>query len=73
MYFVAGAVTTYAGSGSASSLDGTGTNSEFSYPFGLTIDTDDDLYVGDSFNHLVRRVFTYSFLGVCSIDLLRLC
>lgn len=53
----AGVVTTLAGlSGVSGSSDGTGTNAEFDFPFGLTIDANRNLYVVDSGNALIRKV-----------------
>ena len=52
----AGVVTTFAGSGVASSVNGTGTFSGFNRPFGITIDDLDNLYVTDSSNHTIRKI-----------------
>ena len=60
-----GVVTTLAGSGTATHLDGTGTNASFSNPFGICIDsTGTNLYVTDSVAHRVRKVVVAS--GVVS-------
>lgn len=37
-------------------IDGPGTNALFSGPAGVTVDTNDDLYVADSFNKTVRKL-----------------
>jgi sugar lactone lactonase YvrE len=49
-------VSTWAGSTTAGNLDGTGTNAEFYSPSGLAIDADDNLYVADRDNHLLRLI-----------------
>ena len=51
-----GEVTTLAGTGSLGSTDHTtGTSAEFNYPKGITTDGT-NLYVADSFNHLIRQI-----------------
>ncbi len=52
----AGVVTTFAGSTSSGSIDGTGTDARFSTPKFLTIDSQNNLYVTDSINHTVRKI-----------------
>ncbi|SKA75986.1 Sugar lactone lactonase YvrE [Prosthecobacter debontii] len=51
-----GIVSTYAGSGSAGSADGTLLAATFNGPVALAIDAFDTLYVSDENNHKVRRV-----------------
>lgn len=54
-----GTVTTLAGSpGTAAFADGNGTNTRFSTPKGIAVDSSGILYVGDSFNHRIRRIAT---------------
>jgi hypothetical protein len=50
-----GAVTTLAGSGSRGSANGTGTSASFYSPGGITTDGT-NLYVPDTFNHLIRKI-----------------
>jgi sugar lactone lactonase YvrE len=57
----AGVVTTFAGNGTPSFLDGTGTNARFSSPWGVAADSQGNIYVGDSSNHRIRKI---SPLGV---------
>jgi len=53
----AGVVTTFAGSaGSSGSTNGTGSAARFGYPFGIGVDSSDNLYVSDSYNHTVRKI-----------------
>jgi len=53
-----GDVTTIAGSGVAGFADGQGTNAQFNYPRGICVDKDGNLYVGDSWNHRIRKIDT---------------
>jgi hypothetical protein len=54
---VQGVVTTLAGSGAASALDGVGTAASFSSPVGLALDaTRGALYVTDAGGHKLRRI-----------------
>ena len=50
-----GAVTTLAGTGSSGSANGTGTSASFNYLYGITTDGT-NLYVGDTFNDLIRKI-----------------
>ncbi|WP_186292572.1 T9SS type B sorting domain-containing protein [Mucilaginibacter corticis] len=52
----AGSVTTFAGNGTAGSLDGVGTAASFNYPTSLTIDGSGNLYVADYKSNLIRRI-----------------
>ncbi|HUC86672.1 MAG TPA: hypothetical protein VL970_15855 [Candidatus Acidoferrales bacterium] len=55
-------VTTIAGqSNSYGSADGLGTNALFSGPAGIWVDTNDNLYVADSFNKTIRRLAPVGF------------
>ncbi|MBS0027544.1 IPT/TIG domain-containing protein [Chitinophaga sp. 22321] len=53
-----GTVTLFAGKadGSAGNANGAGTDAAFSYVTGLTIDAQDNLYVVDLFNKMIRKV-----------------
>lgn len=56
----AGVVTTLAGTGINSSVDGIGTEATFSSPIGITVDASGNLYVSESYTSLIRKI---SFLG----------
>lgn len=54
---VSGVVTTLAGNGTAGNANGSGTAAQFSSPQGVTSDsTGANIYVGDTGNHLLRKV-----------------
>lgn len=53
---VAGTVTTFAGSGTPSHLDGTGTAATFYNPRGLSIDLNGNLYVSEDDGNFVRKI-----------------
>jgi hypothetical protein len=52
----AGVVTTFAGSGTASSIDATGTAASFNGPTGLAFDASGDLFVAEYGGHRIRRI-----------------
>ena len=52
----AGLVTTLAGSGTAGSVDGTGSAASFLEPYAVAVDAAGNAYVADSFNNKVRKV-----------------
>ena len=50
-------VTTIAGlAGTQGSTDGTGSNSRFNGPYGITCDGKGNLFIGDSFNKTIRKI-----------------
>ena len=51
-----GVVTTLAGTGVEGPANGLGTAAQFKGPTGLTVDLDGNLIVGDTQNHLLRRI-----------------
>jgi large repetitive protein len=51
-----GTVTTFAGSGSVGSADGTGTEAEFSNPVGVAVDPNGNVYVADRGNRTIRKI-----------------
>ncbi len=51
-----GAVTTLAGSGTASFVDATGTAAGFNEPDGVVVDASGNVYVADTNNHRIRKV-----------------
>lgn len=51
-----GNVTTIAGNGEPGFKDGTGAEAQFNYPRGIVVDSKGSLYVGDSWNHRIRKI-----------------
>jgi YVTN family beta-propeller protein len=52
----AGVVTTLAGNGSGGFLNGTGTGASFNHPTGVCVDGSGNVYVGDTWNHSIRKI-----------------
>jgi hypothetical protein len=53
----AGVVTTLAGTaGQSGSADGTGSAARFDGPFGVAVDSANNVYVADSFNYTIRKI-----------------
>lgn len=50
-----GETTTLAG-GTKGDANGTGSDAQFNYPYGLTVGSDGNIYVADTHNHRVRKV-----------------
>lgn len=51
-------VTTYAGTGNPGFVNGDTSVAAFNQPFGICIDTDGNLYLGDAANHRIRKIST---------------
>lgn len=51
-----GEVSTFAGSGTKGDKVGSGTEAEFNYPSGITIDNLNNLYVADYGNHKIKKI-----------------
>ncbi len=49
-------VSTLAGSGTLGYIDGTGTASSFNNPWGLYAASNGDVYVSDTYNHVIRKI-----------------
>lgn len=54
----AGAVSTFAGSGSYGSADGSSTSAEFALPRGIAMGSDGTIYVADTDNSKIRKITT---------------
>jgi sugar lactone lactonase YvrE len=51
-----GVVSTFAGSGAKSTVDGIGTAASFASPHSISIDAAGNMYVGDEYSHKVRKI-----------------
>ncbi len=51
-----GVVTTFAGSGTAASIDGSGTNASFNSPQGIAVDNQGNFYIAEANSRRVRKV-----------------
>jgi sugar lactone lactonase YvrE len=51
-----GEVNTLAGSGNSGTLDGTGTSASFTAPWGITLDSNKNIYVSDLLSHNIRKI-----------------
>jgi sugar lactone lactonase YvrE len=56
-----GVVTTFAGSGSSGSSNGTGTAAKFDNPSGVAVDVSGNVYVADSENDMIRIISSYGY------------
>ncbi|HXP49780.1 MAG TPA: PKD domain-containing protein, partial [Bacteroidia bacterium] len=68
-----GKVSTFAGSTSNGSTDGTGTMASFYYPSGVAYDGNGNLYVADQYNQLIRKIViatgaVTSFVGAANVS-----
>ncbi len=52
----AGVVTTFAGTGTAGSMDGAGNVAQFNYQRRVAVDGSGNVYVADTFNHRIRKI-----------------
>ncbi len=51
-----GIVTTLAGTGNVGLIDGPVVTAEFNYPWDVTTDAEGNIYVGDGYNYVVRKI-----------------
>ena len=56
LYNETGVVTTLAGSGTAAYKDGSGTSASFNKPVGIAVDSNNNLYVSDANNNILRKI-----------------
>jgi serine/threonine protein kinase, bacterial len=59
----AGVVTTFAGSGAQGHANGAGAAASFVLPVGIAIDSAGNLYVSDTYNHLIRKITPAGFVS----------
>lgn len=52
----AGEVTTFAGTGTAASTDGTSTTASFNQPYGIAVNSQNVIYVSDNFGRKIREI-----------------
>ena len=53
-----GKVYTFAGTGQAGYKDGQAASAQFYKPTGIVLDSEDNIYVSDTFNHVIRKIST---------------
>jgi sugar lactone lactonase YvrE len=51
-----GVVTTLAGTGEGDYLDGDGAEAQFNQPYGVAVDSANNVYVADTYNHRIRKI-----------------
>jgi sugar lactone lactonase YvrE len=51
-----GMVSTFAGTGTVGLTNGPATNATFYYPLGCTFDSDNNMYVSDTYNNVIRKI-----------------
>ena len=56
-------VTTVAGTGIAGLLNGPAAQARFNYPRGICLDDTGNIYIGDSWNHRIRKISTTGFVS----------
>jgi len=64
----AGVVTTLAGTGSLGSANGTGTAASFNQPSGVAVDGSGNVYVGDPWSRMIRKISTTLASGSTTND-----
>ena len=56
LYIYTGAVTSLAGSGTSAYKDGSGVSASFNRPYGIAVDSNNNLYVNDQNNNRIRKI-----------------
>lgn len=51
-----GEVTTIAGTGEVGLIDGPSNQAAFNYPWDLTVDADNNIYIADGYNYVIRKI-----------------
>ncbi len=64
-----GVVSTFAGTGTAGFMDGMGNVAKFNFPYGVAVDSADNVYVTDKNNHRIRKI-TANSMGVVEVSTL---
>ncbi len=57
-----GIVTTIAGTGEPGHVNGAATQAQFNYPWDVTVDGNGNIYVGDGYNYVVRKITPQGFV-----------
>ncbi len=63
----AGVVTTLAGTGTASAVNGAGSVATFKNPYGVSLDAAGNIYLGDFGNNLIRKIATTAFVATTTL------
>ncbi|MDX2249400.1 MAG: IPT/TIG domain-containing protein [Bacteroidia bacterium] len=62
-YLLSGVVSTFAGSGTYGFLDGPGNTARFAFPYGIAVDAQGNVFVGELDNHRLRKITPAGFVS----------
>ena len=62
----AGAVTTFAGTGTLGGINGAGATANFKYPDGIAIDSSNNLLIGDTLGNTIRKITNAAVVSIYS-------